>query len=132
VVKNETTVSLVRAVSAARALQHVVKTEYEVSAATVDDIVMYMEMGASVENADFKNPVGGPPVSPEQELDAEPKEQDHESGSISFVNEEPVSMEPETVGEDTPPPPVQKILTATKVPSKVLSKPKPRPMVVKK
>lgn len=54
VVKDESTVSLVRAVSPARALQHVVKSQYAVSVATPDDVAEFMGMGCKVEIADWK------------------------------------------------------------------------------
>lgn len=52
VVESEDTVSLVRAISAAKALQHVVKNGYNTRVASAEDVAKYMGMGATVENSD--------------------------------------------------------------------------------
>jgi len=54
VVESSETVSLVRAVSAAKALNHVVKNGYKVRVASADDVAEYMSMGATVEDS-FKD-----------------------------------------------------------------------------
>ena len=51
VVESEETVALVRAVSPAKALSHVVQETYQVRAASADDVAKYMGMGAVVEDA---------------------------------------------------------------------------------
>lgn len=51
VVENETSLSLVRAVSPAKALNHVVKSEYTVRPATPDDVAEFMGQGATIEDS---------------------------------------------------------------------------------
>lgn len=46
--------TLVRSVSAAQALQHVVKEQYKVRTATPDDVETYMELGGKIEVAGIK------------------------------------------------------------------------------
>jgi hypothetical protein len=51
VVENEESMTIVRAVSEARALQHVVKSQYKVRKATPDDVADYMGQGGQIEQA---------------------------------------------------------------------------------
>lgn len=51
VVENETSLSLVRAVSPSKALSHVIKGEYQVRPATPDDVADYMSQGAQIEDS---------------------------------------------------------------------------------
>lgn len=53
-VETDTTLSLVRAISAAQALQHVVKEQYKVRVANVEDVATYMELGGKIEVATIK------------------------------------------------------------------------------
>lgn len=50
-VESEETASLVRAVSAAKALNHVVKNGYKVRVASADDVAEFMALGATVEDS---------------------------------------------------------------------------------
>lgn len=52
VVESSDTVSLVRAVSAAKALAHVVKNGYSTRVASAEDVATYMGMGATIENSE--------------------------------------------------------------------------------
>ena len=54
VVENENSVSLVRATSGSQALNHVVKSEYNVRIASADDVATFMSQGATVEDATIK------------------------------------------------------------------------------
>lgn len=67
VVESEETVSLVRAVSAAKALNHVVKNGYKVRVASAEDVAEYMGMGATVEDSTKEDEVVEAPedVAPE-------------------------------------------------------------------
>lgn len=51
VVEDGETMSVVRAVSPGRALNHVVKAQYNVRVATPDDIALYMGEGGQIEDA---------------------------------------------------------------------------------
>ena len=51
VVENDESLSIVRAVSPARALNHVVKDTFKVRTATPDDVAEYMGQGGQVEDA---------------------------------------------------------------------------------
>lgn len=51
VVENEESMTIVRAVSEARALQHVVKSQYKVRKASADDVAEYMTQGGNIEQA---------------------------------------------------------------------------------
>lgn len=55
-VESEDAVALVRAVSPARALNHVVKESFKVSVATPDDVVEYMSAGGTVDDATIADP----------------------------------------------------------------------------
>jgi len=54
VVESESELSLVRAVSAAGAINHVVKEQYKVRVASADDVAEYMAQGATIEDATIK------------------------------------------------------------------------------
>lgn len=54
VVEDEQSVSLVRATSGPQALNHVVKSQYNVRAASADDVANYMSQGATIEDATIK------------------------------------------------------------------------------
>lgn len=56
VVEKSDEMSLVRAVSPARALNHVVKDSYIVRVATPDDVEEYMSLGGKVEDATIADP----------------------------------------------------------------------------
>ena len=51
VVENNESVSVVRAVSPARALNHVVKDSFKVRVASADDVAEYMSAGGAIEDA---------------------------------------------------------------------------------
>lgn len=51
VVENDESLSLVRAVSPTKAVNHVVKESYQVRVATADDVAKYMAQGATVEDS---------------------------------------------------------------------------------
>lgn len=55
-VENDESMSLVRAVSPARALNHVVQDSYKVRVATPDDVAEYMSQGGTVEDATIADP----------------------------------------------------------------------------
>lgn len=54
VVENDNELSLVRAVSPAQAINHMVKETYKVRLASVDDVAEYMAQGATVEDSTLK------------------------------------------------------------------------------
>lgn len=56
VVEQGEELTVVRAVSPARALNHVVKNSYVVRVATPDDVEMYMGLGGVVEDATIADP----------------------------------------------------------------------------
>lgn len=72
VVESEETASLVRAVSAAKALGYVVKTGYKVRVASADDVAEFMAMGATVEDS-----------TKDAEPDAEPDAEANPSGDAA-------------------------------------------------
>lgn len=69
VVENDEMRSLVRAVSPARALNHVVKDTFQVRVATPDDVVEYMEAGGTVEDATIADATGAAVASPDVDGD---------------------------------------------------------------
>lgn len=71
VVENDNTASLVRAVSAAKALNFVVQEQYKVRVASVEDVASYMGMGATVEDAVAAEIQADPAVVAEGEKPAE-------------------------------------------------------------
>lgn len=56
VVENSDSMSVVRAVSPARALNHVVKDSYKVRVASADDVAEYMSQGGTIEDATIADP----------------------------------------------------------------------------
>lgn len=55
-VENLDSVALVRAVSPARALNHVVKDSFKVSVASADDVAEYLTEGGTIEDATIADP----------------------------------------------------------------------------
>lgn len=70
VVEDDTSMTIVRAVSEARALTHVVKGHYKTRKASADDVAEYMTAGGKIEVADNSVPPL-PAGTGEQEPDPE-------------------------------------------------------------
>lgn len=51
IVENEESMSIVRAVSTGKALNHVVKGSFQVRIATADDVAEYMSQGGTIEDS---------------------------------------------------------------------------------
>lgn len=66
VVSDENTLSIVRAVSRGRALNHVVQSSYEVRVANANDVADYVAQGGVIEDATIADPPSSAPVESEE------------------------------------------------------------------